>query len=285
MRFGYCTNMVGSQQDRTGFERVATLKNIGYDYVELPIAEMAELPRATLKALVRRLDSEGIKCEVCNNLFPRSVPLTGSQMDIRQVVDYAKRAFEIAGQFGAEVVVFGSGTAKRVPAGFSYNEAYAQIIDILQRIAPLAYNRGIKLVLEPIRRPNCNIINTFMEAVEWRDTAQVDHVMILLDYYHMQFGNDSLQDILEHGAEIGHIHLACPVNTEGDERFTPLFHDGWDYTDFISIVKTSGYENRISIEAYTRDFSADARETLTFSKSLLLSSDTEHRLGSMKSIL
>ena len=73
MRFGCCLNMVSSEADKgTGIDFIETLSEIGYDYVELPLAEMAALSEEEFLSLKRRIDRTGIKCEVCNNFFPKT---------------------------------------------------------------------------------------------------------------------------------------------------------------------------------------------------------------------
>ena len=42
MKFGCCLNMVSTQPDGTGIEFIDQLKNAGFDYVELPTAQMMQ---------------------------------------------------------------------------------------------------------------------------------------------------------------------------------------------------------------------------------------------------
>ena len=40
MRFGCCGSMVAKQPDKTGVEIVEQIKEIVYDYIELPLSDM-----------------------------------------------------------------------------------------------------------------------------------------------------------------------------------------------------------------------------------------------------
>ena len=46
MKFGCCLNMVSTKPDGTGAELLDSLAKIGFDYAELPLAEMTALPEA-----------------------------------------------------------------------------------------------------------------------------------------------------------------------------------------------------------------------------------------------
>ena len=43
LRIGYCTNLLATQADGTGREWIEKGRGIGFDYVELPLAQMMDL--------------------------------------------------------------------------------------------------------------------------------------------------------------------------------------------------------------------------------------------------
>ena len=43
MKYGCCLNMIASKSDKTGIEHLRRLAMSGYDYVELPLAEIMDL--------------------------------------------------------------------------------------------------------------------------------------------------------------------------------------------------------------------------------------------------
>lgn len=54
MRFGCCLNMIAKGPDGTGIEYIEALAKAGFDYAELPLAEMMALPDGQFQELVRR---------------------------------------------------------------------------------------------------------------------------------------------------------------------------------------------------------------------------------------
>ena len=57
-----------------------------------------------------------------------------------------------AARLGAGIVVFGSGPAKTVPPGFPKGEAILQLIELCRKLAPIAADNGIIIVIEPLRK-------------------------------------------------------------------------------------------------------------------------------------
>ena len=100
MRFGCCGSLVAQNPDKTGVEIVEKIAQYGYDYIELPLAEMMELSDADFAALCKRVERSGIRCEACNNFFPGRIRLTGPDVDEQAVRAYYAKALERAATLG-----------------------------------------------------------------------------------------------------------------------------------------------------------------------------------------
>ena len=269
MRFGCCGNLGATGPDKTAIEILEKLASMGYDYIELPLAEMMDLPDEDFSKLKKRVADSGIFCEVCNNLFPAKIRLTGPDADMKVISDYIDRAFNRAAQLGVSTVVFGSGGAKNVPEGFPHEKAYRQVADITQMLAPVAQKYDITVVIEPIRKPECNIINSFKEGVELAQEIQHPNIRVLIDYYHMVWENESPAILRLYGREyLRHVHFANPnLRTEEGRskgRIYPASMEEWNYQEFIDILKETGYDGRISIEAGADNFNSQAEAALKF---------------------
>lgn len=269
MRFGCCGNLVASGPDKTGIEIIEMIAEYGYDYIELPLAEMMDLEDDEFARLKQRVLASGIRCEVCNNLFPAKIRLTGPNVDMEAIQRYLEKALARAGELGVRTVVFGSGGAKNVPEGFSHEEAYRQVVKETQILAPIAEENGITIVIEPIRKPECNIINTFREGVELAKEISHPSIRVLVDYYHMCWEEEDPGILLEYGREyLRHIHFANPnLGSEAARqagRIYPASMEEWNYAPFLEILKQIGYDGRVSIEAGADDFPARAKAAIRF---------------------
>ncbi len=249
MKFGCCLNMIATEADGIGSEWLGAAAGAGFDYVELPLAETMALTRDTYSALKDTVIAASIPCEACNNFFPKTMRLTGADADIGKALAYAEEALERAGGMGAKTVVFGSGPAKRVPEGFQKQAAYEQIVKLLQDIGLLAAAHGITIAIEPLRKAECNIINTFEEGCRLAADVGRDNVRVLVDYYHLTEEREPIEHLLNEGAQwLTHVHFANPVG-----RVTPSVSDETDYRDFAKALKSIGYDGRASVEAYASD--------------------------------
>ena len=261
LRFGYCLNMVARRPDKTGMENLDTLAELGYDYVELPCAELSYLPEEEIRSLKARLSDLNLPMETSNNFFPPATRLTGTDVRNGDVDAYARRALDRLAYLGTKIVVFGSGGAKNVPDGFALEAGYAQVVDLLQRLAPEAGARGITIAIEPLRAVECNLINTFEEGVRLAEDVRRDNVRVLVDYYHLREMDEPVSHIEQYGsAMLRHVHFArqagrtCPADCGEDAEYAPFF----------AALRAAGYEARISCEAYSDNFKEDAGKALSF---------------------
>lgn len=246
MKFGCCLNMVATGADGTGQEWLESLAECGFDYVEMPTAQMMELDDQAFAALKERIARTGLTCETSNNFFPTYFRLTGPEVDLESVLDYARRALTRAEELGVQYLVFGSGPAKQVPQGFPLEEGYRQVVELLKQVAPIAREHGVTIVIEPLRKAECNLINTFAEGVQLARDVDHPNVRVLVDFYHLTEEAEPVQHLLEDGREfLRHVHFANPTG-----RVFPVRGDEADYGSFIDALKTLGYDLHVSCEAY-----------------------------------
>lgn len=261
MRFGCCINMVASEPDGIGAEHLSELDHMGYDYVEMPLAEMMGLNDWEFLKLRGKLERLTIACEVCNNFFPKHIRLTGQEVHKDMVLDYAEKALTRANRLGAAYVVFGSGAAKNVPDGTSLERGYQQIVELLSQIAPLAADRDIIICIEPLRKQECNLINTFDEGCRLADEIRHPNVKVLADYFHMMAEEEPMDHLSGPGGRyLAHVHFSS------SGRKFPGCQDEAAYHAFFNELKRVGYDSRISCEAYSANFMGEAPMALEFLK-------------------
>jgi len=262
MRIGYCTNLIATQTDGTGSEWIEKGQENGFDYVELPLAQMVDLNDKEFLSLKEKVGSSGLKCEACNNFFPASIRLTGNDVDYGKTEAYLDKALERAAQLGVKVIVLGSPKSKNVPEGYPMDKAWSQLVELLKTMDPLVRTRGITVVIEPLNKGESNIINTAAEGLQLAKAADRENIKLLIDYYHLVMERENPEIILDAGSYIKHIHFANPAG-----RVYPAEKvDG--YVRFMDLLKRIGYEERISIEAYSKDFCHDAKRSVKILRQL-----------------
>lgn len=240
---GYCSPL----------KDLEAVKAAGFDYAELRTSEVAALSDAEFEAVAPRLEQLQLATPVSNLFVPKEVRLTGPTIDPEQQLAYVRKAFERMSRLGVRIIVFGSSAARNFPEGFPKDEAFRQLVDFCKRIGPEARARGITVAIEPLRRQESNIINSAAEGLELVLAVADPNIDLMIDYYHLAQEREDPAIVLRAKDHIRHLHIANPAG-----RVFPLRAEESDYAPFFENLKKIGYKARISVEASTKDFAAEA---------------------------
>lgn len=263
MRYGCCVNMVTQTPDVSGVDIVPALKEIGFDYAELSLAHLCAMDETHFSKVKVELLGFGLPLEACNNFFPPTLPLIGASAQIEVIKNYLEKAFSRAAELGVKTIVFGSGGARAVPENVAYPEAIEQLARILRLINSYAIRYNMVIAIEPLRKQECNIINTYHEALVLANLADCQNVHCLLDVFHLKEEKENISVIKIQPEQLAHVHFAEP---EG--RIFPLETNKQVYKSILNHIRHSGYDKRISIEAYSSNFQNDAAKVLRLLKEI-----------------
>ncbi|HVW22061.1 MAG TPA: TIM barrel protein, partial [Opitutaceae bacterium] len=133
-----------------------------FDFIEGHVQNflLPEAPEAEFAPHDAALAGAGVPMPAANCLFPADLKVVGPAVDLVRFDRYVESAFRRAQRCGLRLVVFGSAGARMVPEGFPKTRAFEQYVEALKRMAPVAQRHGITLVVEPLNRGECNLINT-----------------------------------------------------------------------------------------------------------------------------
>jgi len=238
-------------------DRFEAAQAAGFDYVETNASRVAALTDEEFGKLAAQVAQMKIPLAASMSFIPGSIKLTGPETDPAKQMSYVTGVLGRLKRLGVKVVVFGSGGARRVPDGFSRDEAFAQLVDFCRRIAPVARDNGITIVVEPLRKQETNIINTAREGLALVKAVDRPEIRLLVDYYHLAEEGENADIIAEAGPPLVHAHIANPTG-----RVFPLNADESPYAGFFSNLCNIKYQGRLSIEASTKDFASEAPRAL-----------------------
>ena len=221
------------------------LAGAGFDYLEVNVVRDLQ-PEAAGEAVAGTLTARrelSMPAPVANVFLPGSLKVTGPDVDPAAQEQYVRTAFRRAQGAGIELIVFGSGGARRIPAGFDRTRAWAQLVDFGRRIGPLAEERGVTIAVEPLNYAECNVLNTVAESAQY--VRDVDHpgVRLLVDAFHWARNAEPVQSIIDAGPLLVHAHLATYAN-----RLAPG-EELCDFAPFLAALAQAGYRKRLSVEA------------------------------------
>jgi D-psicose/D-tagatose/L-ribulose 3-epimerase len=241
VRVGYCT----------GLKNLEAAKAVGFDYVELSAIEIAGLSDAEFEAAAARLKGLGLPTPAANLFLPATLKVTGPDVHPAQQMEHVHKALTRLAKLGTEVLVFGSGGARRVPGGFSKDEAFRQLVDFGKRAAGEARAVGITIAIEPLRKQETNIINTAAEGLELVKAIDDPNFQLMIDFYHLASEHEDPAIVFTAKDHLRHLHMANPQG-----RVFPQTWEEFDYAPFFANLRAIGYDRRISVEASTPDLAA-----------------------------
>ncbi len=253
MQFGVCG----------GPEIGKIVAEAGYDFFEWSVPAFLK-PRESEEAFhesLKGVRNVPLPCPVVNCFVPEDLKITGPNADRKALEEYATVTLRRAEEAGIEAIVFGSGGARRIPPGFDRQTALRQILDFCLATATIARRHGVTILLEPLNRDECNVLNTVRECAE--TVRQVDHsaMRLLVDSYHFWKDNDSTKDVIADGDLISHVHVATVPSR------LPPGAEPCDFGPFFMALAQVEYRGRVSIEAGIPDPARDLQRSLSLMKS------------------
>jgi D-psicose/D-tagatose/L-ribulose 3-epimerase len=247
VQIGYCT------------DDLEKAKKAGFDYVELPVRTFTALTDDDFAKLVERHKAIGLPTPVGNLFLPGEIKVVGPAIDPAAQMEYVRKAFDRAAQLGLKIIVFGSGGSRRMPDGFSKDEAFRQLVDFAKRIAPEARKRGIVVAVEPLRRQETNTINTAAEGLAWVQAVKHPSFKLMVDFYHLASEKEDPAILVKARKELRHIHIANP-----NGRLFPQSAEEFDYSGFFANLRKIKYRAGISLEARSTSFDVEGPRALAF---------------------
>ncbi len=239
-------------------EQMGEARAAGFQYCEPALAPLVKLDDAEFAAVKMRALAAGLPVYAMNVLMPGGeLPIVGPNADLALLDAYLEKALGRAAVLGAEIVVFGSGGARKCPGGFPQAQTMAQIDDFLRLCEKHAAPNGITIVIEPLNKGETNTIPFVADGAAIARKLNLPHVKALGDTYHMALEGEPLSALVDAKDVLRHVHIANPVG-----RVYPAPGDGYDYQALMNALDAAGYAGGVSVEAGTKDFAGDSEQVM-----------------------
>jgi sugar phosphate isomerase/epimerase len=210
---------------------IAALPELPFDYIEGHVQNFLkpEKPDAEFAANAAAARASRRPLPAANCLLPGDLKVTGPAVDHARLARYAETAFARSASIGMRTIVFGSAGARMLPEGWSAVRGFEQYVEALHVLAPIAARHGVTVVVEPLNRGECNLVNTIDEGAEAVRRCNHPNVQLLVDLFHMLRNGEAPDAIGRHAGLVTHAHLAENVNrsepgVNGDD-FRPFLRE------------------------------------------------------------
>lgn len=253
MQFGVCG----------GPDLARIAKTAGFDYFEWSVGGLLH-PREDETIFTQAFEeakATGLPCPAVNVFIPADLKLTGPEVNRAALERYVNIAMRRANMAGIDVIVFGSGAARRIPDDFNRSHAWRQLVEFGKMVASIGEQYAVTVVVEPLNQGETNVINTVEEGASLVRDVDQHHLRLLVDGYHWAKDNDTPSGILSNARLLSHAHIATV-----DGRRPP--RPGDNCALFLQTLKQSGYTGRISIEGNIEDPEIELPQALEVMRAL-----------------
>ena len=150
-----------------------------------------------------------------------------------------------------KTIVWGSGVARRIPQGFSRDEAREQFLRAVTSYAPLAERHGVLIVIEPVARTDSNFISSLADGADIVHSVGHPSVRLLADNFHMAIEEESPTEIERFKDILEHVHLS-EIKRRGVPGTT-----SYDLRPYLQALKNIGYDKTLVLEPEWTDVTTE----------------------------
>jgi D-psicose/D-tagatose/L-ribulose 3-epimerase len=195
-----------SQWSNDTLDLIDRVKNLGLDFIELPLMCLDTFDCVAIRARLQQTD-----LDVCTS----TVLLAGTDVTSddastrRRGIEYLKACVNATSEVGAtnlSGVIYAefAKPAKTRPTERDWEHS----AQALQEVARYAQDFGVQIGLEPVNRYETSLINTCDQAKSLQQRIGEPNVKIHLDTYHMNIEEKSFYEATRAaGADLIHYHL------------------------------------------------------------------------------
>ena len=242
MKFGVNTFIWSAGIDRDLLGLFPSIKQQGFDGVELPMIRPEEVPVAEVR---RSLDENQLGCTFCS-VFPHGLSPISEDAAVREKARaHLGHCIRTAREAGASLIAGPLySPVGYLPGRRRTPDEWKWAVECYQSLGDTLRSHGITIAIEPLNRFETYFLNTAADAVKL--VAEIGHpnVAILFDTFH---ANIEEKDVAAAFRSIGpylkHVH-AC----ENDRGTPGSGHTDWP--GFFQALKDLHYDGWVTIESF-----------------------------------
>lgn len=227
----------------------------GYRFIEESIGNSfspRNVNEAQFKKNLERFRQSKIKLYSCNIFIPGQLKLVGPAVNDIAVLGYVDTVLQRCKQAGVQLIVLGSGEARRIPVGYDSIKASNEFILLARKMADLSAGYGITIAIENLNHNETNFVLSISQAIDIVKAVNRPFFKLTADMYHMLVEDEPADVLFQASKLLVHCHIAEEVDRAYPGK------TGVDFRPYFSAMKKIGYSGKIMIECRWNDIDKES---------------------------
>ena len=242
MKFGVNTFIWAAGIDRDLLARFASIRQHGFDGVELPLIRPAQMPVADI---LRGLKENRLGCTFCSVLPPELSVISDDAAVRQKTRTHLADCVRVAAECGAGLIAGPLySPVGYLPGRRRTRDEWDRAVECYQSLGDTLHSYGVTIALEALNRFETYFLNTAADAARFAREVGHPKVGVLFDTFHANIEEKDVAAALRTTApQLKHVH-ACE-----NDRGIP----GTGHTDWLGVFQTLGdlrYDGWVTIESF-----------------------------------
>ena len=254
MKAGFNLLLWTSHVTEQHFPLIELLAKAGYDSVEIPILEGTPAHYARVLKVIR---DSGLSCDVVTNMPDAEHNPVSPEGKLRQnALDFMKNVIDCTHALGADLLCgpFYQPVGVFTGTGPSDDEK-KRAVEHARASAEHAQKAGVTLAVEFLNRFEAYFLTTMDGVAEHVKAVAMPNFKAMFDTFHANIEEaDPAVSIRAHRQIITHVHIS-----ENNRGVPGRGHNDWK--GIFKALRSTGYDNLLTIEAFGRVLPAFAAAT------------------------
>jgi D-psicose/D-tagatose/L-ribulose 3-epimerase len=242
LQFGINTFLWASAFGAEQFELLPTIREHGFDGVELPLLRPREFKSAAIR---RALTENGLGCTTCS-VVPSGLSLISDEAAVRRkTISYVTECITCTAEAGGTLMVGPLYSPVGYLPGRRRNaDEWKRAVEGYQELGPVLQEHGVHVAIEPLNRFETYFLNTTADAVQLCDEIAHPNVGILWDTFHANIEEKNIAEALRlTGRFLKHVHTC-----ENDRGTPGSGHVDWK--GVFAALRDLRYDGWLTIESF-----------------------------------
>ena len=242
MKFGVNTFIWSGTFDQSNFGLLPTIKEAGFDGVEIPLLRPKDLQAASIRKAV---EANGLECNCCTVLVD-GLSLISDSPDIRRrTQQHLKDVAKAAAEAGAKIVCGPLySPVGYLPGRRRTSDEWKWAVEGFQAVGETLAAHQVTFAIEPLNRFETFFLNTAADAAQLAKEIGHPNIGILFDTFHANIEEKNIAaGYTTIGPYLKHVHTC-----ENDRGIPGSGHVEWK--EVFQALRSLDYDGWLTIEGF-----------------------------------